>query len=275
MISQLKASSLTKGAALALLLALTTSPAFAKCGNSGGGFDSWLQDFKGRAASDGISKGTIASALNGIGYDGKVIQRDRNQHSFKLSFENFYARRVSGSLISHGRGWINSNRALANKIEKRFGVPIEVVVAIWGLETNYGADRGQGFSIVQALATLAYDCRRADFFEDQLMAALNIIDRGDMSAGQLRGGWAGEIGQTQFLPVAYVKYAVDFDGNGRRDLVNSVPDVLASTANFLKAHGWSAGGGYQPGSGNFGVIAEWNKAQVYQRTIAVMADHMK
>ncbi len=269
------AASLRKPAALALLVALAATPAVAKCGNGAGGFDSWLQDFKGRAASDGISKGTISSALGGIGYDSKVIQRDRNQHSFKLSFQDFYARRVSGSLISHGRSWIKNNRSLADRIEKRFGVPIEIPVAIWGLETNYGADRGQGFSIVQALATLAYDCRRSDFFENQLMAALGIIDRGDMSAGQLRGGWAGEIGQTQFLPDAYLKYAVDFDGNGRRDLVNSVPDVLASTANFMKSHGWSAGGGYQPGSANFGVIAEWNKAEVYQRTIAVMADQMK
>jgi lytic murein transglycosylase len=275
MISHFQASSVVKGAAVAIFAALAASPAFAKCGNGAGGFNSWLQDFKSRAASDGISKGTISSALGNIGYDSRVIQRDRNQHSFKLSFENFYARRVSGSLISKGRGWINNNRALANKIEKRFGVPIEVVVAIWGLETNYGADRGQGYSIVQALATLAYDCRRADFFEDQLIATLGIIDRGDMSAGQLRGGWAGEIGQTQFLPKAYLNYAVDFDGNGRRDLVNSVPDVLASTANFLKAHGWSAGGDYQPGSANYGVIADWNKAQVYQRTIAVMADKMK
>jgi lytic murein transglycosylase len=275
MISQLRVLSLAKGAVVALLLSVSTTSAIAKCGNGAGGFDRWLQDFKARAASAGISKGTISSALGGIGYDSRVIQRDRNQHSFKLSFQDFYARRVSGSLISKGRGWINSNRGLANKIEKRFGVPIEVVVAIWGLETNYGADRGQGFSIVQALATLAYDCRRADFFEDQLMATLGIIDRGDMSAGQLRGGWAGEIGQTQFLPKNYLDLAVDFDGNGRRDLVNSVPDVLASTANFLKAHGWSAGEDYQPGSGNFGVIAEWNKAQVYQRTIAVMAEKMK
>jgi lytic murein transglycosylase len=275
MISQLKFASILKGAAVAFFLAVAVTPASAKCGSGAGGFDSWLQDFKGRAASSGISKGTIASALGGVGYDSKVIQRDRNQHSFKLSFQDFYARRVSGSLISHGRGWIGKNRALADRIEKRFGVPIEVVVAIWGLETNYGADRGQGFSIVQALATLAYDCRRAEFFEDQLMAVLGIIDRGDMSAGQLRGGWAGEIGQTQFLPAAYLKYAVDFDGNGRRDLVNSVPDVLASTANFLKAHGWSAGGGYQPGSSNYGAIAEWNKAEVYQRTIAAMADKMK
>ena len=266
---------LYNGATLAITLMLVTSPATAKCGNDGGGFGGWLEGFKAQAASDGISKGTIASALGGINYDRNVIRLDRGQHSFKLSFENFYARRVSGSLISHGRSLMNKNRSLMDRIEKRFGVPAEVVVAIWGLETNYGADRGQGIPIVQALATLAYDCRRSDFFEDQLMAALNIIDRGDMSAGQLRGGWAGEIGQTQFLPVAYVKYAVDFDGNGRRDLVNSVPDVLASTANFLKAHGWSAGQGYQPGSSNFGVIAEWNKAEVYQRTIAVMADQMK
>jgi lytic murein transglycosylase len=275
MFSRNRAASAAKGAAIVLLLTLAASPASAKCGNGAGGFDSWLQDFKSRASSDGISKGTIAGALNGIGYDSKVIHLDRNQHSFKLSFQDFYARRVSGSLVSHGRGWISKNRTLADRIEKRFGVPIEVVVAIWGLETNYGADRGQGIPIVQALATLAYDCRRPDFFEPQLMAALGIIDRGDMSAAQLRGGWAGEIGQTQFLPVAYLKYAVDFDGNGRRDLVNSVPDVLASTANFLKAHGWSAGQGYQPGSGNFGVIAEWNKAEVYQRTIAVMAGQMK
>lgn len=263
------------GFVLALLLPLASSPANAKCGNDAGGFDSWLQGFKGRAASQGISSGTISSALSGIGYDRNVVRLDRGQHSFKLSFQDFYARRVSGSLISRGRSLINKNRSLMDRIEKRFGVPAQVVVAIWGLETNYGSDRGQGLSIVQALATLAYDCRRSEFFETQLVAALGIIDRGDMSAGQLRGGWAGEIGQTQFLPLAYLKYAVDFDGNGRRDLVNSVPDVLASTANFLKAHGWSAGQGWQPGSSNFGVIAEWNKAEVYQRTIAVMADQMK
>lgn len=263
------------GFVLALLLPLASSPANAKCGNDAGGFDSWLQGFKGRAASQGISSGTISSALSGIGYDRNVVRLDRGQHSFKLSFQDFYARRVSGSLISRGRSLINKNRSLMDRIEKRFGVPAQVVVAIWGLETNYGSDHGQGLSIVQALATLAYDCRRSEFFETQLVAALGIIDRGDMSAGQLRGGWAGEIGQTQFLPLAYLKYAVDFDGNGRRDLVNSVPDVLASTANFLKAHGWSAGQGWQPGSSNFGVIAEWNKAEVYQRTIAVMADQMK
>jgi lytic murein transglycosylase len=275
MTSHNKTLSLAKAVAAALLLTVAVSPASAKCGNDGGGFDSWVQGFKGRAASEGISAGTIAKALNGVAYDRNVIRLDRGQKSFKLSFDQFYARRVSGALINRGRSLMTKNSALMSRIEKRFGVPAEVVVAIWGLETNYGSDRGQGISIVQALATLAYDCRRAGFFENQLLAALAIIDRGDMSAGQMRGGWAGEIGQTQFLPAAYIKYAVDFDGNGRRDLVNSVPDVLASTANFLKAHGWSAGQGWQPGSSNFGVIGEWNKAAVYQRTIAVMADKMK
>lgn len=264
-------SSLTCGA----LIALGASPALASCGNDAAGFDSWLNGFKSRAASQGISANAIAKGLNGVGYDRNVVRLDRSQKSFKLSFNQFYARRVSGSLISRGQSRLSQHRATLDRVEKRYGVPAEVIVAIWGLETNYGADRGQGMSIVQSLATLAYDCRRPQFFEPQLLAALRIIDRGDMSLGQMRGGWAGEIGQTQFLPVAYVKYAVDFDGNGRRDLVNSVPDILASTANFLKAHGWSAGQGWQPGTSNYGVIGEWNKAEVYQRTIAVMADKMK
>ena len=161
-----------------------------------------------------------------------------------------------------------------NAIEKRFGVPGAVVVAIWGLETAYGAQKGGQMSIVRSLATLAYDCRRSAFFEKELLAALKIIDRGDMAASQLVGGWAGEIGQTQFLPDAYVKYAVDFDGNGRRDLIHSSADVLASTANFLKGHGWQRGAGWGPGTANYNVIREWNKAEVYVKTISVMADKL-
>jgi hypothetical protein len=126
-----------------------------------------------------------------------------------------------------------------------------------GLETHYGADATARYSILRSLATLAYDCRRSEFFNGQLLDALHIVDRGDLSPSQLRGGWAGEIGQTQFLPTPYVRYAVDFDGNGRRDLVHSVPDILASTANFLSKHGWQRGKPWQPGSANYGVIAEW------------------
>ena len=272
----LKSSGAQRCAAVAMMLAASSVSASAKsCGNDGAGFDGWLEGFKSKAASQGISAGTIGKTLGGIGYDRNVIRLDRSQKSFKLSFNQFYARRVSPQLISRGRSMISKHRATLDRMEKRFGVPAEIVVAIWGLETNYGSDRGQGISIVQALATLTYDCRRSAFFEPQLMAALKIVQNGDMSVSQLRGGWAGEIGQTQFLPLPYVKYAVDFDGNGRRDLVNSVPDVLASTANFLKGHGWAAGQGWQPGSSNFGVIGEWNAAAVYQRTIAVMADQLK
>jgi membrane-bound lytic murein transglycosylase B len=153
-------------------------------------------------------------------------------------------------------------------------VPGAVVIAIWGLETHYGADTSGKYSIIRSLATLAYDCRRSEFFTGQLLDALRIVGRGDLTPAQLRGGWAGEIGQTQFLPTPYVRFAVDFDGDGHKDLIHSVPDILASTASLLAGHGWQRGAGWQPGSQNYGVIAEWNKADVYDRTIAKMADEL-
>ncbi len=258
----------------ALALAAPAAPAqAANCGNGAAGFNAWLGQFKTKAAAQGIS-GKALSALDGASYDSNVIRLDRNQHSFKLSFEQFYARRVGGGLIAKGQRLMNTHRNTLNAVEKRFGVPGEVVVAIWGLETNYGADKGGRLSIPRSLATLAYDCRRSAFFEKELVSALKVIDRGDMSAGQLVGGWAGEIGQTQFLPSGYVKYAVDFDGNGRRDLVSSVPDVLASTANYLKGHGWQAGQPWGPGTANYNVLREWNKAEIYVQTISVMSSRM-
>ena len=273
----MKARVLCRAGAAAAVCSVATFVSAASasaCGDGPGGFGPWLEKFKSKASAAGISSRAVSSGLDGVSYDPKVIHLDRNQHSFKLSFQQFYARRVSGGMIAKGRRLMQSHGNTLRAIEKRFGVPGAVVVAIWGLETNYGAQSGGGLSITRSLATLAYDCRRSAFFENQLMGALKIIDRGDMSAGQLRGGWAGEIGQTQFLPDAYFKYAVDFDSDGRRDLVRSVPDVLASTASFLKAHGWSAGAGWGPGSGNYGVISEWNSAEVYVRTISAMADKL-
>ena len=166
---------------------------------------------------------------------------------------------------------MQTHAGLLGRIEKQFGVPGAVVVAIWGLETNFGGDGGGGKSILTSLATLAYDCRRTDFFTNELNNALRIVDRGDMSPAQLRGGWAGEIGPMQFLPSSYIKYAVDFDGDGRRDLISSVPDMLASTANFLKGKGWRAGAPWTPGTANYVALQEWNKAEVYSQTIAVLA----
>ena len=261
-------------AAMLMLLAASTASIAAQCGGGAGGFDTWLQHFKMRAIAEGIKPGTVSQALSGISYDPVVIRLDHSQHSFKLSFEQFYARRVDVALIGRGRSLMRTHHNTFDRIEQRFGVPGAVIVAIWGLETHYGADAGARYSILRSLATLAYDCRRSAFFSGQLLDALKIVERGDLSPSQLRGGWAGEIGQTQFLPTAYVRYAVDFDGDGRADLIRSIPDILASTANFLAAHGWQRGGSWQPGTANYAVIAEWNKAAVYQRTIAVMAEQV-
>lgn len=260
----------------AACMMLGASPTLAaRCGNGPGGFQSWRQDFKSEARARGISERTLSRALGNVSYDSRVIRLDRSQRSFKLSFDAFYRRRVGSQLIASSRTKLRQHAALLDRIERRFGVPREILVSIWGLETNFGRDRTGKYSIIQAIATLAYDCRRSEFFTNHLMAALRIVQKGDMSPQQLRGGWAGEIGQVQFLPGSYDKYAVDFDGNGHRDLVHSSADVLASTANFLRAHGWTKGAPWGPGTHNYAVLKEWNRADVYARTIAVMAEKLQ
>lgn len=259
------------GAVLAAALSIAGRAEAQPCGSDGAGFERWLGQFRADAARQGISQPTLAAALQSVSYDSSVIRLDRGQKSFKLSFEEFYARRVSDSLINRGRRLMQQHAGLLDRIEKRFGVPGAVLLSIWGLETNYGSDGGGKHYIVQSIATLAYDCRRSEFFRGHLIDALKIIDRGDITAAQMRGGWAGEIGPMQFLPGSYSKFAVDFDGDGRRDLFRSVPDFLASTANFLKGNGWQAGQPWTPGTANWEALKTWNKAEVYQKTIAVMA----
>lgn len=251
---------------LAIMTAATTAYA-APCGNGPGGFSAWLAEFKKEARQRGISQRTIDRGLKGVTYNSRVIRLDRNQRSFKQSFARFYARRASPALMKRARGKLRRHDGLLSRIEKRYGVPPAVIVTIWGMETYFGSGGGK-MSIVRSLATLAYDCRRSAFFKRELLAALRIIQRGDMSPSQMRGGWAGEIGQAQFLATSYVKYAVDYDGNGRRDLIRSVPDVLASIANFLRAHGWRRGQPWGPGTANYAVLRDWNRADVYRRTIA-------
>lgn len=263
-----------RAAAAAFLVLANIGAQAADCGSDGAGFEPWLATYKAQAAGQGVKAATIASAFSGVSYDPNVVRLDRSQRSFKLSFEQFYAKRVSNALISRGQRLLQAHQGTIQRIEQRFGVPGAVLVSIWGLETNYGSDGGGRHSIVRSIATLAYDCRRSDFFKNELISALRIIDRGDMSADQMRGGWAGEIGQVQFLPSSYYNYAVDFDGDGRRDLVRSVPDMLASTANFLKSKGWKAGAPWGPGTANYASLQEWNKAEVYSQTIAVMANKL-
>lgn len=262
------------GFALALLTPLAALPAMAApCGNDGAGFNAWLRDFRGAAAAQGLSPGALR-ALDGLTYDTQVIRLDRNQKHFKQSFEQFAANRISSGRISKGRAMLKRHAATLQRIEQRFGVPGEVVVAIWGLETDYGVNQGK-MPVFRSLATLSYDCRRSAFFTAQLFDALRIVQRGDLSVGEMRGAWAGELGQTQFMASSYVKFAVDFDGNGRADLIRSVPDVLASTANYLRGYGWRAGGGWEPGSANYSALLGWNKAEVYARTIGLFASKLR
>ncbi len=263
-------ASLAAAFAGAVLIAAT--PALAAQCNHKSGFTGFLADYKKEAAAQGISARGLA-ALDGVTLDEAVIAADRRQKVFSQTFEQFSGRMISKSRLAIGERMMLTHASMLQRIEKQYGVPGAVLVAIWGLETDYGTVHGKR-SIVRSVATLAYDCRRSEKFHTELYSALHIIDRGDMPAAQMVGEWAGEIGQTQFLPSSYDKYAVDFDGNGRRDLVGSVPDVLASTANYLKGHGWQRGQAWGPGQPNFEAIKAWNKAEVYAKTIALFAERL-
>jgi len=257
--------------ALSLVAALSTSAA--PCGNDGAGFQAWLSAFSREAASDGISSRALA-ALNGLDYDRSVVSLDRRQGgTFKQSFEQFASTRVTQGRISRGQSLMRQHAALLKRIEGQYGVPAPVLVAIWGLETDFGANMGK-HNALRALATLAYDCRRSEFFTRELRSALQLVARGDLSVAEMRGAWAGELGQTQFLPSSYEKFAVDYDGNGRRDLIRSTPDVLASTANYLRGYGWRSGAGWNEGEPNYAVLREWNRSQVYAKTIGLLASRL-
>src|SRR5437660_1611073 len=260
-----------KAFALSALLAISAAPAFAAaCGT--GTFEGWLDDFRKEAVAKGIPQAVVATSLAGVTLDKSVLARDQNQKVFSQTFEEFSGRMVPPRL-TRGSNMLKQYGSVLGRIEQAYGVPGEVLVAIWGLETDFGVNIGK-FPTLRSLATLAYDCRRTDLFKAELMDALRIVERGDIAPQDLRGAWAGEIGQTQFMPSSYIKFAVDFDSNGRRDLLRSPPDVLASTANFLASHGWQRGKDWEPGSANFAAIKEWNKSEVYAKTIAYFATQL-
>ncbi len=256
------------GQRLTLLFALGLTDAAALAAPCGGDFSEFIAAFSREAAAQQVSPRALA-ALHGVSSDAHVVALDRRQGVFRQSFEQFALPRINAR-ITKARRLMAQHAALLTRIEQAFGVPGPVIIAIWGLETDFGVGSGKRPAI-PALATLAHDCRRSAMFQRELLAALRIIDRGDMSAAEMRGAWAGELGQTQFLPSSYLKFAIDFDGNGRRDLIRSVPDALASTANYLKGYGWQRGGPWTEGTHNFAVLKEWNKAAVYQKTIALFA----
>lgn len=257
-------------ALLPILLAACGGSALAQgCGNDASGFAAWVEGFRRDAAAQGVSQRTINAALGNVRYSTATIRLDRNQKVFKQSFEQFAGRMIPPRL-NRAKSMLAKHADIFGRIEQQFGVPKEIVVAIWGLESDFGAVRGNA-SVISAVATLAYDCRRSDFFRGQLVDALRVVDRGDLTPQQMVGGLHGELGQTQFLPSSYFAFAIDFDGNGHRDLIRSTADVLASTANYLHGYGWRKGADWQPGTENFSVIKQWNKSDVYSRTVAEFA----
>jgi len=223
--------------ASALAMVIAAAPAAAQ--QCGGSFNAWLGGVKQEAAANGVSNRALG-VLSQVSRDKRVISRDRKQGVFAQSFKQFSGRMVSQNRLDHGRKNLKKHARTFAAVERQYGVPGPVITAFWGLETDFGANQGD-FSTLNALATLAHDCRRPALFRPQLISALRLIDRGDLTPGQLVGAWAGELGQTQLLPSDYLGSGVDFDGNGRVDLKGSVPDVLATTGNFIASLGWQAG----------------------------------
>jgi lytic murein transglycosylase len=229
------------GAVLAACVVLATDAQAAPCCRNTGSFDAWLAAFKQEAARDGISQRAISAALDGVTFDPAIIRRDSGQGVFQQSFLQFAGRMTGAGRYQNGLKQMKANAALLSRIEQRTGVPPAVVTALWGLESDYGAYKGGVYNIIRSVATLAYDCRRPAFFRDQLKGAVRIVERGDLRPENMIGNWAGELGPTQFTPSDYFKHGLDFDGDGRVDMINSVPDALASAANLMKAFGWQKG----------------------------------
>jgi len=257
------------------LLAAVPVSSPARAAQCGGDFNTFLDAMGREAAAAGISRAVISQAFAGVTSDPAVLAFDRRQRgTFRKTFEQYAASRVNAGRISRGKQMLQRHAALLARVEQQFGVPRQVLVAIWGLESDFGTGDMGKLPVVRVVATMAHDCRRTDLFQRELLAALKILQRGDLSLDQLRGAYAGELGQTQFLPSSYIKYGVDFDGNGHVDLRRSVPDVLASTANLLKVNGWRAGAPYGEGTANFEVMREWNRAVVYRKTIVYFAEKL-
>ena len=237
--------------ALAWATLLAAPASAAQCG---GDFRAFLSAMAREATAAGISRAVIDDAFAGVAPDPAVLAFDRRQRgTFRKTFEDYAATRVVPVRINRAK---------------------KLLMAIWTLESDNGTGDMGKLPVIRTIATLAHDCRRTELFQRELLAALQIVDRGDLPLGDLVGAYAGEIGQTQFLPSSYIKYGIDYDGNGHVDLRHSVPDVLASTANLLKVNGWRAGAPFSEGTENFEVMREWNRAVIYRKTMALFADRL-
>jgi membrane-bound lytic murein transglycosylase B len=255
--------------AAALVLAMPLAgPALAQgCGNDASGFERWKGQFAAFAQAQGVGQRGL-QALAAASYNQRTINADRNQRSFRLSLDEFMEKRGAATIVRQGRQRYAQSRAFYDSLAQGYGVSPGVLIAIHGMETGFGRFMGDA-NVVSSILTLAYDCRRPDFFRPHALAALQLVDRGVLSPGA-QGAMHGEWGHTQFLPANVLAYGRDGDGDGRLDLTN-LSDAMASTANFLRGKGWRPGAGYQPGQPNWRAIQAWNAAGVYQQAIAIMA----
>jgi lytic murein transglycosylase len=254
-------------------------------------YDSWVSAFRGRAAAQGISQSTLDAAFRGTGYLPGVVTRDRNQTEFSRTLEDYLSIAASDERVQKGRAALSRHRGTLTALEDRYGVDARIICAIWGLESFYGERRGE-VPVISATSTLAFDGRRGRFFEQQLIAALRILQSGDIPASRMTGSWAGAMGHTQFIPTSYLQFAVDYDGDGRRDIWSDDPtDALASAAAYLQRNGWTRGLGWgsespngslqpQPGgprfatTSNFRVIKRYNNSDAYAIGVGHLADRI-
>jgi membrane-bound lytic murein transglycosylase B len=254
-------------AVLTFALTIPAAGGAASCGNDASGFAAWKQQFAQVARQAGVQNPGL-QALAQAQYASRTIAADRNQRSFRYSLEKFMQVRGANTIVAQGRQRKARNPDFYASLERIYGVPAGILLAIHGMETGFGGFMGDS-SVVSAIVTLTYDCRRSDFFRPHAIGALKLVDRGAITGATL-GAKHGELGHTQFLPGNALQYGVDGNGDGRVDFYN-LTDAMASTANFLRQKGWQPGRGYQPGQPNFAVIQQWNAASVYQQAIAIMA----
>ena len=261
---------------LAILFVTLLLAAPARAAQCGGDFNAFIAAMSREAAAAGVSRQIIDQAFAGVTQDQGVLAFDRRQRgTFRKTFEEYAATRVTAGRIKRGLQLMQRHAQLLARIERQFGVPPALIVAIWGLESDFGSGDIGKLPVIRVVATMAHDCRRTELFQGELLAALKILQRGDLPLRDLIGAYAGELGQTQFLPSSYIKYGIDYDGNGHVDLRHSVPDVLASTANLLKTSGWQAGAPYHEGTANFQAMREWNRSEVYRKTIVLFAERLQ
>ena len=230
-------ASLARRDLLALVLGAVAAP---WPGRSAAGFDPWLDELRREARAAGIGAATLERALRGLEPIPRVIELDRKQPERRFTFAEYRQRVVNATRIERGRRLRAEHAALLGKVQAEYGVPSDIIVALWGIESNFGETQGS-FPVIASLATLAWEGRRASFFRNELLAALRILDKGHVSPARMYGSWAGAMGQCQFMPTTFLAYAVDADGDGRRDIWDSLPDVFASIANYMRGAGWNSG----------------------------------